>query len=70
MNETENPSDVEESIFENNRSTKRPLTQENKTSSQSKEETMMDEAMSILQSKKNKVQDPDEAFGMTIGASL
>ena len=31
---------------------------------------MMDEAMSILQSKKNKVQDPDEAFGMTIGASL
>ena len=31
---------------------------------------MMDEAMSILQSKKNKVQDPDEAFGMAIGASL
>ena len=31
---------------------------------------MMDEAMSILRSKKNKVQDPDEAFGMTIGASL
>ena len=30
----------------------------------------MDEAMSTLRSKKNKVQDPDEAFGMTIGASL
>ena len=30
----------------------------------------MDEAMCILRSKKNKVQDPDEAFGMTIGASL
>ena len=31
---------------------------------------MMDEAMSILRSKKNKVQDSDEASGMTIGASL
>ena len=31
---------------------------------------MMDEGISILQSKKKKVQDPDEAFGMTIGASL
>ena len=31
---------------------------------------MMYEAMSILRSKKTKVQDPDEAFGMTIGASL
>ena len=31
---------------------------------------MMDEAMSILRSKKIKVQDPDEAFGMIIGASL
>ena len=31
---------------------------------------MMDEGISILPSKKNKVQDPDEAFGMTIGASL
>ena len=31
---------------------------------------MMDEAMSILQSKKNKVQDPDKGFGMTIGPSL
>ena len=31
---------------------------------------MMDEAMSILRFKKIKVQDPDEAFGMTIGASL
>ena len=30
----------------------------------------MDEAMSILQSKKNKVQDTDIAFGMAIGASL
>ena len=30
----------------------------------------MDEAMSILRSKKNKVQDLDEAFGMTTGASL
>ena len=30
----------------------------------------MYEAMSILRSKKTKVQDPDEAFGMTIGASL
>ena len=31
---------------------------------------MMDEAMSILRSKKNNVQDPDEACGITIGASL
>ena len=31
---------------------------------------MMDEAMSILRSKKNKAQDPDKAFGMTIGANL
>ena len=31
---------------------------------------MMDEAGSILRSKKNKVQDRDEAFGMTIAASL
>ena len=30
----------------------------------------MDEAMSILRSKNNKAQDPDEAFCMTIGASL
>ena len=30
----------------------------------------MDEAMSILQSKNNKVHNLDEAFGMTIGASL
>ena len=30
----------------------------------------MDEAMSILRSKKNKVQNPDKAFGMNIGASL
>ena len=31
---------------------------------------MIDEATSILQSKKNKVQDPEEAFGMTIGATI
>ena len=31
---------------------------------------MIDEAMSILQSKKNKVQDPEKAFGMTIGATI
>ena len=31
---------------------------------------MMDEAISIFRSKKNKVQDPDEAFGMTIRANL
>ena len=31
---------------------------------------MMDEAMSILRSKKNNVPDPDESFRMTIGASL
>ena len=30
----------------------------------------MYEAMSILRSKKTEVQDPDEAFNMTIGACL
>ena len=66
MNQTENLSDDEESIFENNRSTKRPLPQESKKP----EEAMMDEAVPILRSKKNKVQDPGKTFGMTIGASL
>ena len=65
MERTENPSDDEESIFENNRSTKRPLPQERKTSSKSKEEAMMNEAISFLRSKNTKVQHPDEAFGMT-----
>ena len=69
-NQTENRSDDEESIFGNNRSTKRPLPQESKKSSKSKDEAMMDKAMSILRSKKKKVQDPVEAFGMTIGARL
>ena len=69
-NQTENRSDDEESIFGNNRSTKRPLPHESKKSSKSKDEAMMDKAMSILRSKKKKVQDPDEAFGMTIGARL
>ena len=47
-----------------------PYPQKRKTSSKSKENVMMDEAMSILQSKNNKVHNLDEAFGMTIGASL
>ena len=54
------------------RSTKEPLPKDRKRKVQqrSKEDIMLDEAMSILAAKKNKVMDADETFGQNVTASL
>lgn len=54
------------------KSTKQPLPRDKKqkTEQKSKEDVMLDEAMSILAARKNRVADSDEIFGQNVTASL
>ena len=54
------------------KSTKHPLPREKKqkTEQKSKEDIMLDEAMSVLAARKSRVADADEIFGQNVTASL
>ena len=50
------------------KTTKQPLAKKSKK--QSKEECLLDEAISVIKSKKDKVEEPEDIFGKTVACSL